>query len=175
MLREIFKMVKSEMWELVFLWVWKFHERETSFKTLKVAYFVGDSGFPFSGLDLSYNFSLSRLQCWQVLWHMWETDRPMGSILYPFLDLNPLLCNFAPPPHCMCVCVCREGWRGGGILFHLLTLASVMRFLLAKGMIAKVRQAETQPCVSAFPLTLFSCFGSMPGLARWRTRPTEQS
>lgn len=56
---------------------WRFFEYERSIKDLtpslnilKVAYFVGDSGFPFSIVDLCYNFSLSRSQCWQVLWDL---------------------------------------------------------------------------------------------------------
>lgn len=95
----------------------------------------------------------------------------MGSILYPFLVLNPLLCNCiiphtpAPPWLCICVCAC-VCMCAGGILFHILTLCSVMWVLLAKEMTANVKQKLNHAFPhshSFFALAVEACLGQSAG------------
>ena len=88
----------------------------------------------------------------------------MGSILYPFLVLNPLLCNFESfpiPLHhpdcayvCVHVCVCMQ------------VVCSVMWVLLAKEMTANVRQNLNHAFLhshSLFALAVEACLGQSAG------------
>lgn len=90
-----------------------------AFNILKVVYFVGDSGFSFSRVDLSYNYSLSLPAI-----HVGRFFRICEQLIDTGAQFLPLC--YVTLHSFLIVCV----WGGGmvvvGILSHLLTLGSVI-------------------------------------------------